>query len=581
MGPLRVADEAGHMYRSYLVSEGYCTAVPAVGVPMDYRDLDHRVMWRQLSKTSTGHDLLNMVDDAHGISLPVVSLFFAVNLYSCVPYLPAGAAFAAGHIFTDSPLTLMYLGRFANLFFYLLMLLIAMRLLPDFQLPIAVLALMPMSLHQAASLSADAVTNALAFVLTAYILRLVTAETPALLRKSDYLFLLAAAVISGLCKSNAGLLFLLLLVPGVRFPNRRTRWLAIAGYIALAYGSFGAWQVINRPNGEVHETLKIAAGIYPSENTSFILHHPMLFIDAVGKTTSFMAGEYLEEFVGKLGWFDIPLPTWIPWLYLVLLIVLSVAYRAGPKLSGWQRILLLGIFLVNVLSLYAALWVKEALRTQIAAGSVIIAVSGRYAIPFALEPMTAVSCGIAARLRSVLAVLALATVFLVNAVALDIIWNRFQAHSSTVPNRLRIALKLAPLTTAARYDNLVVSTRKPGEKPYLVSQGARHMVPNKISITSRGFRWPEDIRLISDQELAAIPLGSPLEPPRDGKYEGQLVRRPGSSVEDNKVYVIREGEKHWVTDGHWISAHGYKWPEDLKTIPASDLDKIPQGNQIP
>jgi len=42
-----------------------------------------------------------------------------------------------------------------------------------------------------------------------------------------------------------------------------------------------------------------------------------------------------------------------------------------------------------------------------------------------------------------------------------------------------------------------------------------------------------------------------------------------------------EGEKHWVTDGHWISAHGYKWPEDLKTIPASDLDKIPQGNQIP
>lgn len=590
MGPLRIADEGGHMYRTFLVSEGYCTAVPAIGVPMDYRDLDHRIFWKRLSKNTTGHDLLNMVNDTQGEGLPVVSLFFAVNLYSCVPYLPAGAAFRLGRIYTGNPLILMYLGRFANLFFYLLMLLIAMRLLPDFQLPLAVLALMPMSLHQAASLSADSVTNALSFVMTAYILRLSTAGADAPLRRSDYVLMAIGAVVSGLCKSNAGLLFLLVLIPGARFPSRRMRWLTVAGSIVLAYGTFGAWQIINRPNGEIHETLKIAAGIYPTENTAFIIGHPVRFLDNVLKTVVFMRHEYLVEFVGKLGWFDVPLPEWIPWLYMVLLIVLTAAYRAGPRLLPWQRIGLMAVFLINVGSLYVALWAKEAMRTAMATDAVLIAVSGRYVIPFALEPMLAAAGGFATRMRNqrivipALAVSAMATVVLVNAVALDIVWNRFQAHSSTFPNRLRMALTLnftdnaqnAPLL----YDNLVVSSRTPGESVFLVSDGVRHLVPNKATIASRGYRWPEDIRLLPPEELAAIPMGPPLQLSQDGRYEGKLVRRPGSGVEDAKVFVVLQGQKHWIPDGHWITAHGYKWPDDVNTIPASELDKIPQGDQV-
>jgi len=251
MGPLRVPDEAGHMYRSYLVSSGVCSGVPAIGAPVDYRrDLDHLVPWTPVPAGSTGRDLLKLVDPAHGRPLPVVSLFYAVNLYNCLPYLPAGAAFRIARSFNASPLTWMYAGRIANLIAYLILVIVAMRLLPDFQLPLAILALMPMSLHQAASLAADGVTTGLAFVLIAYILHLAL-DRPRPLTRREYLLLALGMFLAGLSKSNAGLVFLLVLIPAARFPNWQARWLTITGLCAVAYGTAAVWQMMNPPNAEV------------------------------------------------------------------------------------------------------------------------------------------------------------------------------------------------------------------------------------------------------------------------------------------------------------------------------------------
>ena len=588
MGPLRVPDELGHMYRAYLVSEGICTGAPAIGDLVDFRYIE-RLPWIQLSRNSTGRDLLNLVDDTHGRPLPVVAWFYAVNLYSCVPYLPAGAGFRLGRIFTVTPLTLMYLGRLANLIFYLGLALVAMRLLPGFQLLLAVLALMPMAMQQAGSLSADAVTMAVSFVMTAYVLRLALTGKPAQLQRSDYLLLLAGVVVAGLCKSIAGLVFLLLLIPAAKFPNRRTRWLAITGLTVLAFATVAIWQYINRPNGEVFATLKFAAGVHLDENAAVILHRPTLFLSAVGRTTEVLGHEYLEEFVGKLAALDIRLPGWIPWMYLVSLVVVAAAYRVEPleTLSRHQRILLIGIFLLNVGATYAVIWTTEvthqAIATDMIAGrGLIYGLQGRYLIPFAFLPLIAAS-GVATQMRARwIVVPALTVVVVVNTVALHLVWNHFQAHSSTIPNRIRMALSRqfanTPETAALLYDNRVVSSRTPGTMLFLVTGGARHLVPNVMSITSRGYRWPDDILVVSDRELAAIPLGASLQAPKD--YEGQLVRRAGSSGEDAKVYLVHKGQKHWVSVGNWITSHGYKWPDDVHVIPAPELAQIPEGTPI-
>jgi hypothetical protein len=64
------------------------------------------------------------------------------------------------------------------------------------------------------------------------------------------------------------------------------------------------------------------------------------------------------------------------------------------------------------------------------------------------------------------------------------------------------------------------------------------------------------------------------------KYDKKLVRRPGSTPEDGKVYVVKDGKKFWVLSGEWMKKNGYKWPDDVMEISASDLDSIPLGPQI-
>jgi hypothetical protein len=66
----------------------------------------------------------------------------------------------------------------------------------------------------------------------------------------------------------------------------------------------------------------------------------------------------------------------------------------------------------------------------------------------------------------------------------------------------------------------------------------------------------------------------------ENKYERQVVRRPGDSAEDTKVYVVLNHKKCWVIHAEWLGAHGYKWPDDVKTIPAAELDRIPLGQPI-
>jgi hypothetical protein len=73
-------------------------------------------------------------------------------------------------------------------------------------------------------------------------------------------------------------------------------------------------------------------------------------------------------------------------------------------------------------------------------------------------------------------------------------------------------------------------------------------------------------------ELAGAAQPNPLE--------GALVRCPGHSPEDDKVYVVLQGRKRWVLHLEWFTAHGYRWPQDLQVISAEALEAIPAGAPV-
>ena len=88
-----------------------------------------------------------------------------------------------------APLTMLYLGRVANLIAYLLLAATAVRLVPIHKWTMALVALMPMSVYLAAAVSADAVTLGLSLLVVALTLNLaVGSESPAagVCSRSDY-----------------------------------------------------------------------------------------------------------------------------------------------------------------------------------------------------------------------------------------------------------------------------------------------------------------------------------------------------------------------------------------------------------
>lgn len=58
--------------------------------------------------------------------------------------------------------------------------------------------------------------------------------------------------------------------------------------------------------------------------------------------------------------------------------------------------------------------------------------------------------------------------------------------------------------------------------------------------------------------------------------EGKLVRGPGTSLEEQKVYYVRGGRKHWVVSADWLGKHGMRL-EDTMQISKQDLDAILLG----
>ena len=91
---------------------------------------------------------------------------------------------------------------------------------------------------------------------------------------------------------------------------------------------------------------------------------------------------------------------------------------------------------------------------------------------------------------------------------------------------------------------------------------------------------PNDLSDYALYSMVTNSLIHSVEKPEESDNEGKLVRRPGKSLEDGKVYIVCGGVKHWVIDAAWIEKNGFRWPEDIHVISAETLEQMPTGYPI-
>jgi uncharacterized membrane protein len=436
--PLQIPDEGAHFVRAYGVSRGDCVTPADFSVPGDLGafvirypgGLESR---RSYTLTETAANLSGSMDETQRRPFENV----AANLYSCVPYLPAAAAIGAGRLVAVSPAMAMSMGRAANLIAYVALTGIALWLLPDFHLLLFALALMPMTLHQAASLSADGLTISSTFLLTAYILRRAFGPQTSVMALRQHIILAGLIVFSSLCKFNIWLVLLTALIPTVRFGSRRNRWLAVAGYLALACIVAAIWQKVNWQHAQAFQAHLAAKQIFMGENLNFIFSEPVNFLKAFIRSFPIHGGEYgfwyVRSFVGHLAWLTVGLPQWLIGVYFIMIVAAACTQTNHIRLSWASRSILAVVAMGSFISVFALLFTfatsADNLHGPVMNGQGSIdGVQGRYFIPFAFVAFLTLS-NTKIRVNSLLA-MAFVACFCAyaNYIGAGAIWGAFYAN---------------------------------------------------------------------------------------------------------------------------------------------------------
>jgi len=304
--PLDPPDENYHLARVFLLSEGrlslpgrapgYEASIPrsltALHAPREHRDFE----WRH-PVAEVAEMFGKPLDPDSRVSV------YGVALYSPFVYAAPATVMAMGRPLGLSAVALLYLGRIANLVFWVAATWLAIRLAPCRKWTLTVLSLTPMSVSQAASLSADPPTNAVALLLLVVVARTWAPSTRPLSYLEAFGFVALGALL-GLVKAGYWpLAALLLLIPPRRFG---ARWqypaLLLATALCMAISTI-AWIAVVRA---ADPPLKSIAD--PAQQLALILDHPLVLPGVLLSTIPKYGLFYIESFIGILGHLVVVLP---------------------------------------------------------------------------------------------------------------------------------------------------------------------------------------------------------------------------------------------------------------------------------
>ena len=379
-GPFRAPDERNHFLRSYEISEGRFHPFIANGYPGDNLPSSLSRLSEALGDHSDHHIQATQISVAR--SLPFASeprefVEFSTAVYSPLAYVPSALSIMAGRMLGAGPLALVYFARCGNLLVGAWLISLAMSYAGFARWAALIVALLPMTLAQVASVSADAMSFGISFLWIAMVLAIAVTRRVGVSRPRVVLLVCLALALSQLRPPYPLLGLLVFLIPMKRF-GRKAAVLACSAVIAASLLPAVAW---NAAGAGLYVKPIPEQNIEPAGQVKWVVKHPGPFLHRVKQDLKMRGLEYWEQLVGRLGWLNIRLPSWIIAGFAAALAVnLFLSPRESPAPLWWQRVALAVVILSGGLAIEFMLY----LTFNPVGSAFIFGVQGRYLIPLAL-----------------------------------------------------------------------------------------------------------------------------------------------------------------------------------------------------
>jgi len=362
--PFQAPDEPHHFYRSYYLSCGNL-ATPSTNdvigdsLPASLQTLAHRythIPFHPRQKT-------NVAEILSGFSIPLDTdnknfcSFPNSSHYLPIPYLPQTISLLIPRLLELPPLYLLYFGRLGNLLIWILLVYMAIRIIPFHKRVLCCIAFLPMSLFQVASLSTDAPTYGLAFLLVAMIFRIAFLNEKQFLRRDHILII----VLSGLLAMSKSAYFLIplliILIPGQRYSSiSKQLQFIILVVLVIGMGAYAGSLYVNY----VYRDLDLSQGMYyalpgfpenikPYEQLNFILSDIIRYIRIFAQTIFDTRNHIYHSMIGNLGWLDAPVGKSYVSAASILILILAV-FDNTPRLliSAWKKVYIFSIIMGTI-----------------------------------------------------------------------------------------------------------------------------------------------------------------------------------------------------------------------------------------
>lgn len=305
---------------------------------------------------------------------------FELDIYSPIPYIPQVIGVSIGKIFDLSPLILMYFGRIVNLVIWIFLIYVTIRVSPIAKWLFFLLALTPMSLFQAASLSPDAVTNGTSFLVISLVLYYCLDEKKQRISKYDILIIILLSSVLSLSKQVYLIIPLLFILIPIKKFNSKKEYISIIALLLFLVVSLNVLWYLHI-SGQVIER---SSGASISKIFYYIIEDPLSYMSILINTvgTDILRQFYINSFIGILGWLDTPLPDYVYNSYIPMLLLAIILDKRNDIVVRWKMRYIFGmafclIFILIMISMYM---IMAGTGTKIGDG-LITGVQGRYFIP--------------------------------------------------------------------------------------------------------------------------------------------------------------------------------------------------------